>query len=118
MKRNTQKRKKWNKIARTERFSLFQNVVEPSTFEVSWKKSGGRHYVPRLASASRGEGSALDRQMDLFRLHVTDPLDEAIAGESGRIILKNFERQEAKLNRLKVRRLWTRRNPNPQPPDR
>ena len=53
-----------------------------------------RHYIPRLASVSSGETDALIRQMDLFRLHVVDPLDQVIAARNEAKILKNFERSE------------------------
>lgn len=54
-----------------------------------------RHYVPRLASVSAGEGEALEMQMNLFRLHVLEPLQRTIEAKSGRGILKNFERSGA-----------------------
>ena len=38
-----------------------------------------RHYVPRLVSVSGGEEQALAHQLGLFRLHVTEPLNRAIA---------------------------------------
>ena len=56
MKRNT--RKTWRKIAKTERFSLFQSTTDPRTFEVSWRKSSG--YGRRRFQAP-GVGPALER---------------------------------------------------------
>ena len=41
-----------------------------------------KHYVPRLGSVSDGEEDALERQMELFRLHVVAPLNRAIKGHS------------------------------------
>ena len=37
-----------------------------------------RHYIPRLASASHGEAEALERQANLFQLHVVQPLEKAM----------------------------------------
>ena len=54
-----------------------------------------RHYIPRLASATLGEKSALEKQMVSFRLHVVAPLDQAIKrimGDQGSKILNIFER--------------------------
>jgi integrase len=39
----------------------------------------GRHYVPRLTSASKGEGAALKKQMDLFREAVLEPIEREMA---------------------------------------
>ena len=50
-----------------------------------------RHYIPRLASVSYGEKDALERQMDLFRLQVVEPLEEAIVEKSEVKILNFFE---------------------------
>lgn len=38
-----------------------------------------RHYTPKLTSATRGEGEALERQMDLFRKLVLGPIEEKMA---------------------------------------
>jgi len=54
-----------------------------------------RHYVPRLAGVSTGEFDALERQMKVFRLHVTGPLNEAIAEIERAEILNNFERADS-----------------------
>lgn len=51
-----------------------------------------KHYVPRINSVSNGERKALDRQMNLFRLHVTEQLNRAISGEFEAKILNFFER--------------------------
>lgn len=45
------------------------------------------HYIPRLSTVSRGEKEVLEKQMDYFRLHVTQPLDKAIAEYEG----ENFD---------------------------
>ena len=37
-----------------------------------------RHYVPRLGWASSGEKQALEKQMELFRRHVVEPVNEAL----------------------------------------
>jgi hypothetical protein len=52
-----------------------------------------RHYIPRLASISKGEEDALIRQTNLFRLHVTEPLNQAILGKFDVRILNNFEHE-------------------------
>ena len=51
-----------------------------------------RHYVPRLNSVTDGERNALGRQMGIFCLQVTEPLNQAISGESEAKILNFFER--------------------------
>lgn len=56
-----------------------------------------KHYIPRLASASRGESSALERQMALFRFRVTDFLDRAIERGSEPRILNFFEHDAGNL---------------------
>ena len=38
-----------------------------------------RHYTPKLTSATRGEGNALDRQKDLFRILVLGPIEEKMS---------------------------------------
>jgi site-specific recombinase XerC len=50
-----------------------------------------KHYIPRLASGSLGESNALDRQMQLFRFHVTEQVDRAVATGSAPRILNFFE---------------------------
>ncbi|MFH0794039.1 MAG: hypothetical protein V2A74_08405 [bacterium] len=57
------------------------------------KSVTARHYIPRLASRSTGEGEALRRQTNLFELHVTEPLNRAVLGEFEVKILNNFERE-------------------------
>ena len=52
-----------------------------------------RHYIPRLASVSWGEIEALDRQMDLFRTHVIEPIDREIEPNRGADILNSFEQE-------------------------
>lgn len=37
-----------------------------------------KHYIPRLASASLGESDALERQMNILRMHIVDAIDEAV----------------------------------------
>lgn len=49
--RNTQMRK-WNRIARTETFSLFQNLSDPLIFEASWKVSAGSYKRRRFRAGS------------------------------------------------------------------
>jgi integrase len=51
----------------------------------------GRHYIARLSAVSKGEAEALDRQMNLFRQLVIEPLDEAIARDGSAEILNIFE---------------------------
>ncbi|MDX1972065.1 MAG: site-specific integrase [Candidatus Sumerlaeia bacterium] len=36
-----------------------------------------RHYIPRLSAPSQGGFKALEQQMNLFRLHVTEPVERA-----------------------------------------
>ena len=38
-----------------------------------------QHYIPRLTSVTQGEAGALEKQMGLFRLHVTEPVNRAVA---------------------------------------
>jgi len=56
-----------------------------------------RHYVPRLASVSIGEASALKEQMTPFRHHVTEPLNSAIKSKLGTTNLNFFEREAPNL---------------------
>lgn len=64
-----------------------------------WEQYSGRaprtiyakHYVPRLATVSKGEREALEQQMKFFHFHVVDHLNKAIAGECGIEILNFFE---------------------------
>jgi integrase len=48
----THGKKKWRKVARTDRFSLFQSIAQPHQFEVSWKKSEGGFGRRRFSAAS------------------------------------------------------------------
>lgn len=50
-----------------------------------------RHYVHRLTSASPGEFEALERQLEVLRLRVVDPLEKAMEAGSGPRILNVFE---------------------------
>ncbi len=52
-----------------------------------------RHYIPRLASPSLGEGEALQRQVKLFESLVLDPLEQAILEGEGHEALNIFERE-------------------------
>jgi integrase len=55
------------------------------------KSVTAKHYIPRLASASLGESNALERQMELFRFHVTNHVDRAVATGDASRILNFFE---------------------------
>lgn len=46
------KKKKWRKVARTERFSLFQSTTDSRQFEISWKKSNGSYGRRRFIADS------------------------------------------------------------------
>jgi integrase len=45
-----------------------------------------RHYVPRLSAATAGESEALQRQMDLFRRFVVQPVEDKLASGSCKIL--------------------------------
>lgn len=71
-----------------------------------------RHCIPRLAAVSEGEENALRRQMDLFRFHVTSPLDQAIQTvRCGRIL--NFFELPGSNQRMSSKRLENEQAANP-----
>jgi hypothetical protein len=66
-------------------------ICESSISATPPGRSTGRHYLPRLAWASRGEATALKHQMTIFRVRVTEVLDRAITEGTGAQILNFFE---------------------------
>lgn len=64
------------------------------------KSVTGRHYIPRIGSASLGEAEALNRRMEVFRMQVVEPLENAINKGVSPNILNVFEREAP----VKVRR--------------
>ena len=55
------------------------------------KSVTARHYIPRITSVSDGEREALQKQMDLFRNQVIDPLEAMIQQDGEAKILNIFE---------------------------
>jgi hypothetical protein len=72
-----------------------------------WRQYEGRspegvvekHYIPRLATVSRGESEELDRRMKIFRTQVLTPVEQgiqaALSGKTLDVEFLNFFEREA-----------------------
>ncbi len=73
--------------------SGLRNDVWEQYFGHAPRSITARHYIPRLASASHGESEALERQANLFRFHVVQPLEKAMDSKGEARILNFFEQR-------------------------
>jgi len=95
MARSARRKKKWERIAQTERFSLFQSTKTLLTFEVSWKKPNGKYGRRRFNSMS--QEAALEQAPIVAGLETGESLRLFTLAEAFALTVREYRMSEASM---------------------